>query len=388
MALALNGAQEIVIDPNGDLILRFFTSKDTGNAQFRAARGNGLVNGRITAKMQVSRMVIAKNSSYYRRMLTAGSSVASDKVIDIKESKVRWAELWFRAFHGADQPLLSFKIGIPGVWEGNSATPDEMKKLGGWFRKLMENKPIAKLDNNLEDMRMLMFPCNVFNHVEAFAEITRVLAYESPKSITELNPTEHRKLHLDGNVIGSLNSARGSLKSKLRTMLLLPAGNIILQSCICRRDTKDAFDDALKTIGFWHVIDFSRRSVQSILDMHSFINFSVQIPPTACETCHLNADAGAVRKARWEVVNDFHGLCLDCMEQTKTGSVDEDYWKKDSLQQWDRGCRIKHGESTWNFSFMGRKTDMEQHQKKKRLLALVEAQKQTRNGRALMARQV
>lgn len=54
----------------------------------------------------------------------------------------------------------------------------------------------------------------------------------------------------------------------------------------------------------------------------------------------------------------FDGLCLDCMDRSKskTGDEDSDYWRHHQLQEgeWDHGCRVRHGEPTWYFSFLGR----------------------------------
>jgi len=52
------------------------------------------------------------------------------------------------------------------------------------------------------------------------------------------------------------------------------------------------------------------------------------------------------------------------MNSAKTGDKDRDYWKYLSSNQkkkfdrgysgrWDQGCRIRHGEPSWYFSFMG-----------------------------------
>lgn len=46
-------------------------------------------------------------------------------------------------------------------------------------------------------------------------------------------------------------------------------------------------------------------------------------------------------------------------------SVHSDYWNRDYLGKWDLGCRIKHRESTWRFSFMGRKTNMAKYMRVK-----------------------
>jgi hypothetical protein len=52
------------------------------------------------------------------------------------------------------------------------------------------------------------------------------------------------------------------------------------------------------------------------------------------------------------------------MNFAKTGDKDQDYWKYLSSTQgrkfsrgysgqWDKGCRIRHEEPSWYFSFMG-----------------------------------
>jgi hypothetical protein len=39
----------------------------------------------------------------------------------------------------------------------------------------------------------------------------------------------------------------------------------------------------------------------------------------------------ATEKLRKEIITDFTGLCLDCMDRTKPtcGSTDRDYWEHD-----------------------------------------------------------
>jgi hypothetical protein len=146
---------------------------------------------------------------------------------------------------------------------------------------------------------------------------------------------------------------------------MVPIGLIRKQTWACKKDTQDLFMEGLETLGFWEAWEFSKKPTKEILIMPDFIGFVVNIPFRACISCHRNANASSIRNVRLKIMNDFHGLCLDCMQQTKTDSVHEDYWKRDMMQQWDKGCRIKHGEPTWNFSFMGSKTDMEKYWKEK-----------------------
>ncbi|CAJ2506015.1 Uu.00g001450.m01.CDS01 [Anthostomella pinea] len=55
-----------------------------------------------------------------------------------------------------------------------------------------------------------------------------------------------------------------------------------------------------------------------------------------------------------DIHSRFQGLCLDCMHKFKEGGGDWDYWRHNKIQQWDKGCRIRHGQPSWYFSFMGR----------------------------------
>ena len=43
----------------------------------------------------------------------------------------------------------------------------------------------------------------------------------------------------------------------------------------------------------------------------------------------------------------------------KFGDADGDYWRHaDNDVQWDANCRIKHGQPSWYFSFLGRREKM------------------------------
>ena len=74
-------------------------------------------------------------------------------------------------------------------------------------------------------------------------------------------------------------------------------------------------------------------------------------------------NAGKVYK---EVMVYFDGLCLDCLDRikSKTQSSHDDYWEVDRIKQWDKNCRVKHGQATWYFSFLGRREDREKMRRK------------------------
>jgi hypothetical protein len=51
-----------------------------------------------------------------------------------------------------------------------------------------------------------------------------------------------------------------------------------------------------------------------------------------------------------------------------SGNRDEDdeYWNHHVDGIWGEKCRIQHGQSSWYFSFLGRKDKMDEYQKKLR----------------------
>lgn len=83
-----------------------------------------------------------------------------------------------------------------------------------------------------------------------------------------------------------------------------------------------------------------------------------------CDFSHMQV----VRDACKETRTYFDGLCLDCMDASKPkfGDADEDYWKHAENRNWDNGCRIRHLQPTWYFSFMGRRQKMIEFNSKSR----------------------
>jgi len=95
--------------------LRFYTTIGARGSQFVAAEGNRIIHGKILVTMLVSRMVMAKNSSFYGKNLMAGSPTAAYNVLDIKDPKFLCAELWFRVFHNVPFPSHSYRMLIEPV---------------------------------------------------------------------------------------------------------------------------------------------------------------------------------------------------------------------------------------------------------------------------------
>lgn len=163
---------------------------------------------------------------------------------------------------------------------------------------------------------------------------------------------------------GSINGARGSLRTKLLRGLFGPMNSFLTSGCGCKEKSHFAYSTALKNAGIWPTGDQYKKSVQDVLNSPGFTNFQCEIPDDACFRCRLMLQKDLVVKVGDEVLRNFQGLCLDCMKLTKSEDVHRDYWLHDQQKKWDQGCRITHAQPTWYFSYMGRKTDMKNYQQR------------------------
>ena len=90
--------------------------------------------------------------------------------------------------------------------------------------------------------------------------------------------------------------------------------------------------------------------------------FKYKAAETACMSpCHQDYEA-AVDDAVDETATYFDGMCLDCMSRRNPKLRDhhEDYWQHNNFRaedSWFTGCRIKHKQPSWYFSFMSRQED-------------------------------
>ena len=97
-------------------------------------------------------------------------------------------------------------------------------------------------------------------------------------------------------------------------------------------------------------------SMENILKVLSGLTFEKQ--ENVCMQCSSILLDSCVRTAYERTKGYFHGLCLDCMDKSKPrfGDEDKDYWRHCRAKEddWISGCRIKHRQPTWYYSFMGR----------------------------------
>ena len=106
------------------------------------------------------------------------------------------------------------------------------------------------------------------------------------------------------------------------------------------------------------------------------------VQPQTCGSYECSFEFGeVVRKAVEKARSYFDGLCLgklhqlprarsnsvadgvivDCisLSHPKLADHDEDYWNHANLGvAWDDGCRVRHKQPSWYFSFMGRRQKM------------------------------
>ena len=88
--------------------------------------------------------------------------------------------------------------------------------------------------------------------------------------------------------------------------------------------------------------------------------FKFEAKSSACGTCRQDYK-GKVTGIKKYVAGYFDGLCLDCLDRSKPklGDADMDYWRHNDVKEheWVTGCRFRHKQPTWYFSFNGRKED-------------------------------
>lgn len=141
---------------------------------------------------------------------------------------------------------------------------------------------------------------------------------------------------------------------------------LLKATCICRKETLFDYERHLLDIGIWPMEKAAaKNSIECLFQILD--KFSYRAKDSACKSCredyciHIKEVVSRVRSY-------FDGLCLDCLDRSKPrlGDRDNDYWLHNDLdaEDWDRKCRITHGEPSWYFSFMGRKEDMDQFLRK------------------------
>ncbi|KAI4201417.1 MAG: hypothetical protein LQ350_003255 [Teloschistes chrysophthalmus] len=208
----------------------------------------------------------------------------------------------------------------------------------------------------------MLFPCWLFNHASGFSAATKIAVYNSRGHIGEQSPIQYYRSHLPSEVIQQLNAAKGRLRTILYGKIFEKVDKLLDSSCDLKEESLFGYVKALRATKVWPL-----DTVWGKMEVHIILNYLAQFEYTPTECLDNGCDCRhhdfnwsikkTVDKVRWY----FDGLCLDCMDKSKakTTDHDSDYWFHNNLDKdiWDRGCRGKHREPTWYFSFMGRRDD-------------------------------
>ena len=160
-------------------------------------------------------------------------------------------------------------------------------------------------------------------------------------------------------ILEQLNAAKGRLRTVLHRGLFEPCESMFRATCSCRNETLYDYQNHLYDIGVWPLETiFMKHSMSEILERLD--DFSYEAKPEACLGCRKNYQAH-VEEVASELDEYIDGLCLDCLDRSKAKltNIDKDYWSHHKLKEtdWVNGCRFRHKQPTWYFSYMGRKED-------------------------------
>ncbi|KAL2705955.1 hypothetical protein AAEP93_001205 [Penicillium crustosum] len=184
----------------------------------------------------------------------------------------------------------------------------------------------------------------------------------TPGHITEMAPPDSASfepMHMPPIVMQQLNAVRRRLRTILQRSLFEDV-NVAIDYAHCDCVARNIFFymRELHRIGVRPLDgDIHKNCVRDILDrLVNFDNDTItnSHPESAqiCNSCSRSWKR-VVEYTRRQVESYFDGLCLDCMQNTP--DENSEYWALDTPGYvYDNTCRIRHGEPTWYFSFMGR----------------------------------
>ncbi|KAL2075341.1 hypothetical protein VTL71DRAFT_284 [Oculimacula yallundae] len=363
----VQGIPLIVVDPAGDLFLRFYVT--SSSQEITLVKGHK-VNGEFIATMKVSRRVLMMNSASSMAMLNpSGSWIESGSTtVDLCDENVAAVELWMKVLHDKVNGESFKTTTIETIWIAIEASRFyffQLELLGPWFAEWLGVKGGKRLTNfSIDELRQLMYLCHEFDNAEGFAIVTRRLAYENEGHITELNPTKFHHLHLQPRIISGLNAARGNLKTNIHRGLYINR-RFLNSDCSCKKDGFFAYELALDRTGAWPLEEVltgrSQLSIQQVLNRLETFNY---IPPNrTCRLCSEDFEWTVVRNVVDSVRYSFGGLCLDCMDPEGKRDWDRDYITHRSTRS--QGCRVRHDQPSFYFSWISRKQQPDYHERER-----------------------
>lgn len=370
----------VVITDDADVTLRC-----TQYSKPLVPNDNGRVNIRTGTELKVKAIidfkvnaqVMIRNSAFLRAPLTkAGNTTINLKGCNGPEMEVILCALHSRYDNWSSSPIgqsiteSSLDLPAKGLWGVLAYARDlliiEHHKFDSWFRLWYER------NSNSTRAETLLFPCFAFHHAEGFAAASKYMVYHQVRP-KETKFEEYKDIHLPyhvsrrsapcfsirvkhtNNTTEQLGAARGRLKSMLASKLWDRVVGLIRRAqCTCREKTVFAYLQALVFTGGYPVKQATvHKSISYVLSDLTKFEGLFESPGTRCR--HCSGDwVGIVNQAIKDVEGNFDGLCLDCMDHTKSKFAydqNDDYWKHlIHDNEWDKDCCTEHGQATWYFS--------------------------------------
>ncbi|KAL8707728.1 MAG: hypothetical protein Q9220_007308 [cf. Caloplaca sp. 1 TL-2023] len=304
-----------------------------------------------THQFLVSREVLVESSRYFKILLYSKDfkEAGKDKV-ELKDDSITAMKALLQVLHKVEP---DHNVPLETMWDIAAAGKKydlEMLCLSGWFGTWYHLH--AKEHS---DSRYLLYPCWLFDHHKGFMSATRSCAYNFSGHVHEMNPTRHKDIHLPPRIIQQLNAARGRLRTVIHRELYRPNDKLLQAFCPCRKETLYDYEKALTDIQVWPLEKVAQHTaIQTIIKrLHAFIYAAKS---TGCRTCRMDF-SNMVSSAGSLTHRYFDGLCLDCMDRSKSKDEDGDYWIHQDFNEMDhiKCVRGLHIQSTWYFSYMGRR---------------------------------
>ena len=170
--------------------------------------GNGEHPVKEIQGFKVSRRTLLETpcNDYWKTLLEGSYKEAGQNEVTLHDDTVASMELWLRVFHGK---LIedSYTIKVAEIWHAIEVSRKylfHLEKLEVRFKGYWEK--VDKKSFDVLNLRQYLFPCQALCHSIAFAYVTRRLAHEEVGHVQEFNPTQHRRLHLEGRVLRECTS--------------------------------------------------------------------------------------------------------------------------------------------------------------------------------------
>lgn len=141
----------------------------------------------------------------------------------------------------------------------------------------------------------------------------------------------------------------------------------LFQACNCKEKALFNYCKGLDLTRTWPLEEWgSRKPTEEPLEGLKLSKYDP--PEVACICCQYDIGSVVVQRTSLEVEDYFDGLCMQCMDSSRTSSkqMDTMYWSYDRSRAWGANCSVNHGQPTWYFSFMGRKAEMDAHKERER----------------------